>query len=142
MLDIIDSIYNNTVKDMQIKMASDIIKKQEERYRQLFDYHKDLLKIRHDQKNYLLGLIDAIENRKYNNALQSLKEEYSVISKSTMSQNSQNGILHLFICNKINEANNMGIKIDYSYISTSKSIQNDSIAFSQCSTTWSSSNIR
>lgn len=59
MLDIIDSIYNNTVKDMQIKMASDIIKKQEERYRHMFDYHKDLLKIRHDQKNYLLGLIEC-----------------------------------------------------------------------------------
>lgn len=115
MFDILDSIYNDTVKDMQIQMASEIIKKQEERYQQLLTYQKDLLKISHDQKNYILGLIDAIENKKYENALLSLKSEYFIISNSTISQNSQNGILHLIISNKINAANTMGIKIDYSY---------------------------
>ena len=115
MFDIIDSIYNDTIKDTQIKMASEIIKKQEEQYQQLLTYQKDLLKIRHDQKNYILGLIDAIENKKYENALSSLRNEYSVVSNSAISQNSQNGILHLIISNKTYEARTMGIEIDYSY---------------------------
>ena len=115
MFDIIDSIYNDTIKDTQIKMAAEIIKKQEEQYQQLLTYQKDLLKIRHDQKNYILGLIDAIENKKYENALSSLKNEYSVVNNSAISQNSQNGILHLIISNKANEARTVGIEIDYSY---------------------------
>lgn len=115
MFDIIDSIYNDTIKDTQIKMAAEIIKKQEEQYQQLLTYQKDLLKIRHDQKNYILGLIDAIENKKYENALSSLRNEYSVVSNSAISQNSQNGILHLIISSKTDEAKTMGIEIDYSY---------------------------
>lgn len=115
MFDIIDNIYNNTIKDAQIQMASEIIKKQEEQYQQLLAHQKDLIKIRHDQKNYILGLIDAIENKKYENALLSLRNEFSVISNSTISQNSQNGILHLIISNKASEARTLGIEIDYSY---------------------------
>lgn len=115
MFDVIDSIYNNAMKDAQIQTASEIIKKQEEQYQQLLAYQKDLLKIRHDQKNYMLGLIDAIENEKYEHALSALKDEYSVISHADISQNSENGILHLIISNKTNEASAMGIIIDYSY---------------------------
>lgn len=115
MFDIIDSLYNDAIKDAQIQTASEIIKKQEEQYQQLLAYQKDLLKIRHDQKNYMLGLIDAIENKKYEHALSALKDEYSVISHADISQNSENGILHLIISNKTNEASAMGIVIDYSY---------------------------
>lgn len=115
MFDIIDSIYNDTIKDTQIKMEAEIIKKQEEQYQQLLTCQKDLLKIRHDQKNYILGLIDAIENKKYENALSSLRNEYSIVSNSAISQNSQNGILHLIISSKTDEAKTMGIEIDYSY---------------------------
>ena len=115
MFDIIDNIYNDTIKDTQIKMAAEIIRKQEAQYQQLLTYQKDLLKIRHDQKNYILGLIDSIENKKYENALSSLRNEYSVVSNSAISQNSQNGILHLIISSKTDEAKTMGIEIDYSY---------------------------
>ena len=115
MFDVIDNVYNSTMKDTQIEMASEIIKKQEEQYRQFLMHQKDLLKIRHDQKNYILGLIDALENKKYENALSSLRNEYSVITNSVISQNSQNGILHLIVSNKTDEARRMGIEIDYSY---------------------------
>ena len=115
MFDIIDNIYNSTMKDTQIEMASEIIKKQEEQYQQFLTHQKDLLKIYHDQKNYMLGLIDAIENKEYEYALSSLKNEFSVINNSANAQNSQNGILHLIISNKSSKAKAAGIEIDYSY---------------------------
>lgn len=116
----IDRIYDDSVKDARLNVATEVISKQELQYKQLVVYHNDIQKIRHDQKNYLIGVIGELHNGNIKNALLSLEKEYNTISNETIQYSSESSIVHLIISNKKAVADNKNIGIDFSYRNLSR----------------------
>ena len=113
--DLIDNIYNDSVKDIKIEIANDMLRKQEEKYSQLLNYQSDLMRIRHDQKNYLLGIINLLEEKKYDEALMSLTNEYDAVNREALLRDRQSGIIHLIETEKKAEAEEKGIAFKSEY---------------------------
>ena len=81
--DFIDSLYKNAVNQSKLQAADEIILSQTEQYEALIDHNMQILKIRHDHKNFCVGLRDELENGNVKKAIAILDKEYSVSKKES-----------------------------------------------------------
>ena len=73
---IIDTTYKNTLKDRQIATATELVHAQTKQYEQIQQQNHEVLKLRHDFKNYLIGMISMLESGEIDASLDSLRHEY------------------------------------------------------------------
>ena len=73
-----------------------------------------MLKIRHDQKNFVIGLISELEARNYDRALSSLREEYHMLI-APAAADSGDGVVGAVVRAKQQACANHGIIIDGQY---------------------------
>ena len=111
---IIDISYRNEEKEKQIVTSQELIQAQAEQYKQLQEHHQTILKIRHDQKNFLIGLITELKNNNINHALDSLQQEYDLLIYPDELEYS-NSIVSAVIKAKSKIAQQNNIQIDFSY---------------------------
>lgn len=102
-------------KDAKIQTASELIQKQSEQYGQLLEHKNDLLRIRHDQKNFILGISSAIKSGQYQDALDVLQKEYDVVNQDTYLYHDKANVIFTVVASKKDEAAKNNIKIDFEY---------------------------
>ena len=112
---IIDSLQEGIEKETEIKAAENIIQKQSEQYSQLLEHKDKLLEIRHNQKNFILGISSAIKNGNYDEALSHLNQEYETINRDSHLFHSEANIIYSIINSKNDVAKKNNVEIDFSY---------------------------
>lgn len=112
---IIDCLYTDFEKDAKLQTASELIQKQSEQYSQLLEHKNDLLRIRHDQKNFILGISSAIKSGQYQDALDVLKKEYDVVNQDTYLYHNKANVIFTVVASKKDEAAKNNIEIDFEY---------------------------
>lgn len=100
-------------KDKQYQIALQLIETQKQQYIQLQEHNLTLQKIRHDQKNFLIGLISQLKNEQVNETIPKLEKELSDLNSHDITF--QNGIIPTIIQLKSNVAEEHGIGIDVTY---------------------------
>lgn len=112
---VVDSIQANTEKDIVIKAAEAVIKKQSEQYTELLEHKEELLRIRHDMKNFIIGLSSVIDEGNLSEASSILKEKYeSTVNDAYLYQN-EASVIYSIINAKRDTAAACSVKIDFSY---------------------------
>ncbi len=79
--DFIDSLYKNTINESQLRIADEIIHNQTVQYQTLIDHNQKVMQLRHDHKNFCVGLRTELEKGNIHKAIKILDGEYDV-SKS------------------------------------------------------------
>ena len=110
---LMDSTFKAQEKDKQYHIALQLIETQKQQYIQLQEHNLTLRKIRHDQKNFLIGLISQLKNEQINETIPKLEKELSNLSSHDITF--QNGIIPTIIQLKSNVAQEHGIGIDVTY---------------------------
>ena len=113
-LDLIEHLYQDAEKENQLEFAKKLLHSQSDQYQQLLDHNKSVLKLRHDHKNFLLGLISEIKNNNIDGALASLTNQCELL-KLPYNGSSPNGIIGTIVNSKSTLAQSKGIEIDFSH---------------------------
>lgn len=111
---ILDNVYNTVEKDYKIATSEKIISLQEEQYRQVFVHNKAILKIKHDQKNFLLGIMSDLDAKNYDDIRSAITREMNDINASDI-PNGYNSIIYSLVKYKTDYAAGQGIKIECEY---------------------------
>lgn len=107
----IDHMQENIDKSAALDSANRIIEHQSTQYSELLSYQKGVMKIQHDHKNFVMGIIHEIENGKIENAKSRLQEEYSSLVKQNLSSGSN--IIQSIIDIKAKNLDNIKISLEY-----------------------------
>ena len=62
---IVDTTYQNAEKEQQLFIVKELLSAQTNQYEQMQAQSQQILKTKHDYKNFLLGLISELENENY-----------------------------------------------------------------------------
>ncbi len=73
---IIDTTYQSAEKEKQLFTAKELLNAQANQYTQMQEQSQQILKTKHDYKNFLIGLISELENGNYSDSIEFLKDEY------------------------------------------------------------------
>ena len=111
---LIEHFYQDAEKETELIFAKKLISAQTDQYQQLLDYNKNILKLQHDHKNYLLGLISEIEQNRIDSALTSLKSQCDIL-KLPYHSASPRGIIGTIVTVKSAFAQSKGIAFDFSH---------------------------
>lgn len=114
LFDLIDHIYRDAEKDKQLSLAKELVHTQENQYQQLLSHNAAVLKIRHDQKNFLIGLLSELDKENYDTIKQSLLDEYNLLVSPSLLNNG-NSIVDAVVQSKSELAAHDGIVIDGIY---------------------------
>lgn len=111
---IIDTSYQSDEKDKQLATAQELIRAQEKQYKQMQEHNATILKMKHDHKNYLIGLISELENGNVSAALSSLYSEQKILLSPTDTY-WQNTIMTTVIKSKAEFALSKNIVLNFTY---------------------------
>ena len=111
---IVDTSYKNAEKDKQLATAQELIQAQAEQYKQLQEHNSLILKMRHDHRNFLIGLINELENGKSESALTSLQNEYKLLTDQYETE-LQSNIVETIVKVKTTVAKEHKITINFTY---------------------------
>ena len=112
--DLLEHLYQDTEKENQLEFAKKLIHSQADQYEQLLEYNKSILKMRHDHKNFLLGLISEIKNNNIDTILSSLNNRCESL-KLPYHEASSGGIIGTIVNAKNQLARSKGIEIEFSH---------------------------
>lgn len=112
--DIVDRIYIDSEKDIQITTANEIITTQAEQYRQLHLHNAEIHRIKHDHKNFLIGLSAELKSQNYDTVLEALQNEQERLNMGAVLDH-ENGIITTVVQSKSEIIERSGIFIDFSY---------------------------
>lgn len=108
----IDMLYKNTLNESKVIAADEIIANQTAQYQALIEHHNDIIRIRHDHKNFCIGLRTEINNGNITEALSKLDEEYETCNNKI---DRPNDIIHSIVDIKCQIAEKHDITIDFEY---------------------------
>lgn len=86
--DFIDSLYKNTLNESKLNAANEIIASQTSQYQALIDHNKNIIKLRHDHKNFCIGLMTELKSGHVEDAITRLDKEYDVSNTEYLMQGS------------------------------------------------------
>lgn len=112
LFDLIDHIYRDAEKDKQLSMARELVHSQQEQYQQLLTHNETVLKIRHDQKNFVIGLLSELDGDRLDNVRTALRDEYELL---TAPGEHGNNIVDAVVSAKREAMTKDGIALDTGY---------------------------
>ena len=77
---IVDTSYLNAEKEKQLFTIKELLNAQTNQYTQMQEQSQQILKMKHDYKNFLIGLISELENGNYRGSIDFLKDEYKKLT--------------------------------------------------------------
>lgn len=83
----IDHMQENIDKSLALENANKLIKQQSKQYSELLSYQKGILKIQHDHKNFISGVMFEMENGNYHEAQVKLKEKHAYLQEQSSGLN-------------------------------------------------------
>lgn len=114
----LDTMYEAIFNKEKLAFFQKLIEKQEERYRELCESNDEIRRIRHDHKNFILGILAEIEKGENEKIREMLKKELD--DKNEKIVNSGNSVLDTIINLKAKAAKNDNIFFDCSFYRISK----------------------
>jgi hypothetical protein len=108
----IDILYKNTMNESKVATANDIIEKQTEQYKALIEHNDRIRTIRHDHRNFCIGILNELKNGNIENAINRITVEYDITSETF---DRPNDIVHTTIDLKRDIASKDNIYIDFEY---------------------------
>ncbi|MBQ9922465.1 MAG: GHKL domain-containing protein, partial [Clostridia bacterium] len=108
---ITDRMHSAIVTENRLVLAEELIKKQSEQYEQILNGSRDIIKIRHDHKNALMGLISDMEAEKYSDVKARLASDLTELEKPSFTDITGNIALDTVLGYKTAEAHSKGIEV-------------------------------
>ena len=106
----IDTLYKNTINENRAIIAEELISQQAEQYKNILEHHKQISVLKHNHKNFCIGILNELKNGKIETAIEHITNE----------QLQSNGdfalptdIINTIIIFKKNQASKYGVEIDY-----------------------------
>lgn len=107
----IDHMQENIDKSAALDSANKIIEQQSAQYSELLSYQEGVMKIQHDHKNFIMGIIHDLEKGNVDKANARLLEEYSFLAKKNLSFGGN--IVQSIIDIKSKDLENIKITLEY-----------------------------
>lgn len=113
----INRIHETSLTEMKLDMAEGLIKQQEKQYHMLLEKNEAIIKIRHDNKNFIAGLLGIVmKNGEDNRELKDvLENRLRIIEKQSYDTICGNNIIDTIVNYKILEAQTKGVHIEFRY---------------------------
>lgn len=111
---IIDSIYNAAETSAKLTLVNSILDTKEEQYKELMSHNNTILKIKHDHKNFLLGILSDVDSGKLDNVRSLISKELDIIQNQDIPPVDCN-IIHTVVNYKLQQAKEHNIIIEHEY---------------------------
>lgn len=111
-LELINHIYQDAEKDKQLTIANKLIRSQNDNYQHLLQHNRDIQRIRHDYKNFLIGVLSDLKNNNYEKLACDLEQECDRLNMISQSENNLN-IIDYIVNIKSQQAQEHHIQINY-----------------------------
>lgn len=110
---LIDHSYKESEKEKQLSTVAELLQAQAKQYEQMQVHNNTVMKLRHDQKNFIIGLISELENGEMNTAKNALKNQLDLLKKPDEFE--FNNIVSAVVKTKSDYASKFDIQIDFQY---------------------------
>ena len=111
---LIDRSYKDAEKDKQLTTVTELLAAQSAQYEQLQTHNQEILKIRHDHKNFILGLLTELNNQNIDGIKSTLLSEYEFLSQPN-ELDTKHSVISTVVKMKYYYAQSRGITIDFEY---------------------------
>ena len=108
----INILYNNTLYETKITAANDLIAQQIYQYEAVLDHHSEVSKMRHDQKNFCIGILSELKAGNIEKVVNRIEAENAFLSKMT---NKPNDIISTLVAIKNETAATHNVHIEFEY---------------------------
>lgn len=112
---IVDKMRRDAEYESRIEYATQLVKKQTEQYDALFRSGREVYKIQHDNKNFLLGAVSELKAGNNEKALAMLEERIESFSNRESGALTGNSIVDTVLNYKFSEARENGIKVEFEH---------------------------
>ncbi len=117
----IDDIYEAITNKEKLNLAQNLIKQQEKQYAELYSNSQEVRKLRHNHKNFLIGVLNEIEKGNFDNIKNTLNSELNILSTVPVSAaQTGNATFDSLLNYKVAQAHQYGIKFEFEFQKMSK----------------------
>ena len=113
--EILDGIYQSLQNEIKLEMANALVIQQKKQYDMLFSRDEEVRKMRHDYKNFLIGLTAELKNGNSGDAEKAAKSELERIEKLSENAITGDSVIDTVINYKKAEAEQKGISFEFNY---------------------------
>lgn len=117
---IVDGIIDSHINENKLYVAEEIIKRQTEQYDLLLKNNDEILKLKHDYKNFIIGTLTEIRNKNYKTIEDRLTEQADILNEFSGDSISGNSIIDTVLGYKTSVAKAKNIDV----LVTHKNLQN------------------
>lgn len=108
----LDLLSQNQIGKQHLAAANEIISRQIAQYQALIAHHKDIAKMRHDHKNFCIGMLNELENGNAQAVIGRLREECAILQSPA---ERSGDIIHTVVELKSELAKRQGVSVDFEY---------------------------
>ena len=112
---LMNDFHNEVVNENKLILAEKMIEQQQKQYQMMFEENEVIHKLRHDQKNFIIGLLSQIQNKDYDEMVKQLNAQLQELQAGSGQNICGNSVIDTIINYKISEAKKKNIKIDFHY---------------------------
>lgn len=117
----IDDIYEAITNKEKLNLAQNLIKQQEKQYAELYSNSQEVRKLRHNHKNFLIGVLTEIEKGNFDNIKNTLNSELNILSTVPVSAaQTGNATFDSLLNYKVAQAHQYGVKFEFEFQKMSK----------------------
>ena len=109
----IDNSYKDLESEKQLSTVTELLKAQTKQYEQMQEHNHAVMKMRHDHKNFIIGLISELESGDADEAKNLLKEQLNLLAQP--GEFDFNNIVSAVVKAKSDQALQYDISIDFQY---------------------------
>ncbi len=112
----IDDIYDAIASKEKLNLAQNLIKQQEKQYLELYSNSQEVRKLRHNYKNFLLGIVTEIEKENFDNVKKAFDNELDILNIVPSAEvQTGNTTFDALLNYKISQAYQYGIKFEFEF---------------------------
>ena len=117
---LVNDIHDSIVNENKLALAEELIKQQEKQYRLLFENNETVIKLRHDYKNFIIGMISELNANDFDRMKRRLNDELDMLNEISKNGICGNSVIDTIISYKKAEAEAKNISVNFEY----RNIQN------------------
>lgn len=110
-LKIVRGVVDSSVNESKLGVAEEIIKRQTEQYDMLLRNNEEIMKLKHDYRNFIIGILTEMKNQNYKTIEERLAEQVDTLSEFSGSSISGNSIIDTVLSYKISYAKAKNIDV-------------------------------
>lgn len=114
-LNMINELRGKAEEEAKLALIEKLLKGQEEQYRDMEKYGMDLLKIKHDQKNFLYGVLTALDHGNLADIRSSVVRELDTVESADVPADPSSNLVYHLVWGKMAEAEKYGVRLDCEY---------------------------